>query len=146
MSAPAGHPSLRRRIAEALTAHLAQRSQREIADDLGVAGTTVGRRGDDLTSWPALDLLALALVDADLRQAIGDYLGGDAGPQGDARRAPATLLADIAHGAELISAEAAALKGPLTGPTAGAALSLAKARILSLRQLTADLQEVTRCA
>lgn len=67
---------LRARVAEALTDLLTRASHRALAMRLGIAGTTVDRRGSDIQQWPAGDLLSLAAEDAELRAAVIAWMNG----------------------------------------------------------------------
>lgn len=83
MSARSGHPRLLARIAASLGELLAEYSQAYHGEMLGVAATTIGRRGDELSQWPASDLLILAAAHPVLAEAIVTYCKGES-KQGEA--------------------------------------------------------------
>lgn len=69
--------ALQFRIAEAIVEHVAESGQNATGRALGVAGTTVGRWGDCLDSWPLSHGLALAQRSPDVRAAMVAFLAGD---------------------------------------------------------------------
>jgi hypothetical protein len=110
MNAGPGHPSLRADVAVALAALLVRVPHTEIGRWLGVAGTTITRRGEDLRSWPSDDLLRLAAHSADVATAL--YLCGS-GIETDTPepvRVVGELLAQVEAGGELMREIAAALR------------------------------------
>jgi hypothetical protein len=110
MNAAAGHPALRARISDALEVLLGGLSSRAVGDLLGIASTTVLRRGADLREWPADELLHLTRRDDALRSALLVYLTGDR-ESGDARHVDEALVESLAALGGLISQTAEALKG-----------------------------------
>jgi hypothetical protein len=110
MSASAGHPALRARISEALERYLGDLSSRAVGERLGIACTTVQRRGSDLRAWPADELLHLTTRDESLRTAVICYLAGELA-SGDAGRVDAGLVESLAALGTLISQAADALRG-----------------------------------
>lgn len=134
MSAAPGASTLRARIAAALGAYLADHSQTAVGDLLGVAGTTIGRRADDLHAWPADDLLRLAVQSPDIAQAINLYLAGDQRPQGQAVRATSGAMGLVQRMGGLVAEIAGDLAGGRISPTEAQDLRT------HLRSLIADAQ------
>ncbi|MEY2855643.1 MAG: hypothetical protein RL030_2775 [Pseudomonadota bacterium] len=91
-------------------AYLADHSSRAVGDLLGLANSTVLRRGADLREWPADELLHLIRRDDGLRLATLSYLTGDAA-SGDARRVDEGLVESLAALGGLISQAADSLRG-----------------------------------
>lgn len=77
MSAHVGLPLVLSRAAEAVDAILMQSPQVEIARQVGVAHSTIPRRGSDLSQWPVRDLLVLAAHHQPLRQALASWTRPD---------------------------------------------------------------------
>jgi hypothetical protein len=84
---------LRARIAAALAEFLLAHAATTIGEQIGHAGTTVTRRGEDLAQWPTSDLLLLAIKSPGLTEAIIRYLRGDLPVRGQA----VALVGDL-HG------------------------------------------------
>ena len=143
MSAAPGHPSLRACIASSLSDVLADHSQRVLADHLGVAGTTIMRRGEDLAQWPATDLLKLAVLHVDLGESVVTYLRGDAQPQGEAVAVIGDLHQMLSDSAALIGQTSAALSdGIVTRDEARALCATITTMQAHLEQLHRDLAAV----
>lgn len=96
-----GRSGQRARICSALEHYLAEKSQAEIASILGVAATTVGRRGPEISMWPAPDLLALAIEDTAIADALRAFLDGEEEPTGEAIRVHGELVQEIADSSQL---------------------------------------------
>ncbi len=76
MSAAAGSPSLRSRIAERLGVVVVDQGARAVGRQLGVDGTTVGRWSGDVYAW-GFHAVDLAIKDDELWAAIVAYRDGD---------------------------------------------------------------------
>lgn len=110
MNAGPGHPILRAAVASALSQLLARTSAAEAGRWLGVADTTITRRGDDLRTWPADDLLRLGGHDADLALALSRCGSGVESASAEPMRAIPALLSEIESGGELTREIAAVLR------------------------------------
>ena len=131
------------RVAEALDAILRDASQTEIARGLGVAVSTVGRRGADLSGWPANDLLHLAAADADLRAAVVAAIGGWDERPGDAVAAPAHALEIVGSLGETLAAISRALRdGKITAQEARTLDARLKSLAEPISALRADLSRI----
>lgn len=143
MSASPGHPSLRACIAATLSDVLAENTHRGLADDLGVSGSTIPRRGDDLTMWPATDLLKLAVMFPALGEAVQIYLTGDAQPKGEAVAVVGDLHQSLTDCAALIGQTSAALSdGVVTIAEAKTLRGTIDTMMVHLNQLHRDLSVV----
>jgi hypothetical protein len=125
MSAPSGHPSLRARIAAALSMVLSDRSNADVGRTIGADRSTIARRGADLHEWPSDDLLKIAGTDILLAYAIRDCVIG----QGDEVEQPceptsimADLLEEIRDSAELTRRSAEAMSAGKVSPSEAAEL------------------------
>jgi predicted transcriptional regulator len=144
MSAAPGHPSLRAGIAAALSDVLSDHSQRAIGDELGINGTTVGRRGDDLTAWTVTDFLKLAVTHPELSAAVQTYLTGDEQPQGEAVAVVGDLHQALSDCARLISQTSDALSDGIVTTTESKALCVTIDTMMAhLNRLHRDLTAVT---
>lgn len=135
----AGSHVLRQRIAEELGEVLQVESHRAIGAELGVAGTTIDRRGAELPTWPATDLLALAVSREHLRQAVLAYLVGDQ-PEADPMRAE-TSARQAAQGMCSEAARLLALldDGRISPSEAGEAIAEVDLLLARLQRLRGDL-------
>lgn len=146
MSAPAGSPLLRARIADRVGQLVIDVGPRALGRELGIASSTAGRRGDDLHAWPASDLLALAADDGELREAVITYLLGNAA-DGSAARAPSAIMQDLVAGAELTGAEAQAMAdGRITADEARDLRRRIRQRREQLIAIEQDLQTIEQAA
>jgi hypothetical protein len=143
MNAGPGHPALRAEVAVALTALLARVPHTEVGRCLGVAGTTITRRGEDLRSWPADDLLRLAAHDADLALALSRCGTGVEAEEPQPVRAVASLLDEVEAGGELTREIASVLRdGRVTVAEAKTLRLLLTARQRAEHQLLRDLAAI----
>lgn len=127
------------RISEALRTAVEDRSQRAMGLMLGHAGTTIGRWGADLASWPASALIDLAAKDTEVRAAVVDALT-------DAPEAasPAIVVRDAGDTLKAMSDTIARLSadladGRITADEAARELPSIRATLRSLRHLESDL-------
>lgn len=109
MSAAAGHPSQRSRIAERLAVIAGDQGTRAIGRLLGVAGTTVSRWEGDVYAW-GFHAVDLAIRDDELWAAIVGYREGDVPPVGEAVRVRGDLFSILTSCTELMHEVAQALK------------------------------------
>lgn len=129
MSADPGHPALRARIAEALANVLVSEAHEAIGRMLGLAGTTVTRRGDDPRVWGLIDGLDLALQHPPLADALVTYVRGEERTIGEAVRAIGALITELQRHGQVVSAMAGALSdGRIDATEARALLDLIHAR------------------
>lgn len=91
MGAEPGSHALRYRLAQVLERYTESHPQREIAERLGIACSSVCRHGSDLSLWRADQLLALACADDDLRHAVRALLYGEHPHQSMERAAMAAV-------------------------------------------------------
>lgn len=126
---PPGHPALRARLAEALGSLLLDHSAREVGRWIGRKGDTVADRGDDVDAWPLSELLLVSQHSDEIADALRVYVVGEEIERGEAIAAPAALVAEIAAGARIAQAAAAALgDGRVTKDEANALLEAIAAR------------------
>lgn len=124
MSATPGHPALRARIAEALGRFLAENGDAATGRLLGIAGSTVSRRGADLRMWPADELLVLAGRDAALSAAIVGCATGEAQASGHPVAVMGDLIQAISDSGRLTQVIAEAMRdGRCTADEASAILT-----------------------
>ena len=101
---------LRARIAHELGELLETVPLRQLGARLGIAGTTVARRGADLEQWPARDLIELAATHPPLALALVACMRGEDRPEtGRPTRAISALLAEMREDGELVATISAAL-------------------------------------
>jgi hypothetical protein len=130
-------------VASALAHLLARTSAAEAGRWLGVADTTITRRGDDLRTWPADDLLRLSGHDADLAQALARCGSGVEAEQPEPVRAIPALLAEIESGGELTREIAAVLRDNRVSSTEARRLrKLIEARHAEEHTLLVDLAAI----
>ncbi len=143
MNATPGHPVLRTRIAHALADFLDSNSASHVAGLLGVATSTIIRRGNDLSIWPFADLLQLAAGCQALAIAITSYLQGDV-RSGDGIRLQGDLIAEISADASVNSRIAEALTdGRVTKQEAILVRdAISKRRLHEDEQLLPDLSDL----
>lgn len=110
MSAPAGHPLLRARLAEALDAYLSTHTFAEVGSLLGIERSTVRRRGCDLRDWPADELLILAAQDLGIREALRICATGEQVEPGQPIAVIGDLVEEIADNANINRAIAEAMR------------------------------------
>jgi len=143
VSAGPGHPSLRAAVALALAELLGRVPHAEVGRWLGVAGTTITRRGDDLHGWPADDVLRLAAHDDDLALALSRCGTGVASEQPQPVRAVGELLAEIESGGELAREIGATLRDGRVRPDEARRLRrLIQGRQRTEASLLADLRAI----
>lgn len=106
---PAGHPSLRTRLAEALAVVLNKHAPVDLARQLGVAPTTITRRGDDPRAWFG-DGLDLASAHPPLAEAVRAFIDGDIGVRGEAVKAVGALVREMREDGEMVAAIARTLE------------------------------------
>ena len=140
MSAPINHHRLRAGIAHALEQLLLNSPHTAIAEKIGVAGTTISRRGDDLQNWPASDLLLLATTNDQLCQALLRYLQGDRPQRGSSFALVGDLHALLAElGQLLIDASEALRDGRVTREEGMRLRGIVRGVVVRLGQVEADL-------
>lgn len=137
------HLALQACIAGALAETVEVSGQRVIGAQTGHAGSTISRWGNDLNSWSAAALLAVAMHDARLREVIVAGLGGEvvSGTQsaavGDAGRAIGAM-------GDAVAKLAAALRdGRITASEAKTGRAALRAVQAAVKRLDADLSEIT---
>ncbi len=108
MSAAAGHPLQRSRIAERLLA-LTEDGARSIGRQIGVAGSTVSRWEGDPYAW-GFHAVDLAIKDDALRDLLIAYLTGETQASGEAVRVQGDLFAVLTSCTELMHEVARDLK------------------------------------
>lgn len=142
MSAAASQAALRSRLVAALRESIESEPSRALGARLGIDGTTVLRRGADLSAWSARDLLDLAASDSALAEALAAAALGQlvAGPQGSRLSVVADLLARSAAAGETVAAISGVLAdGRVTADEARALLATLRARRGIDQQVEADL-------
>ena len=97
-------------MASALGDVLRQNSAVSIAAIVGINETTVARRGEEPSQWPATDLLALANEFPALSGTIVDFLVGKETPRAEAAAAVGDAINVIERGAELMRVLADAIR------------------------------------
>jgi hypothetical protein len=144
MSAGPGHPSLRQGVAQALADLLVRVAHSEVGRWLGVAQTTISRRGEDLRAWPADDLLRLCAHDAPLAEALVRCgTGGPEWQQAEPVRAVSELLAEVEAGGGLAAEIARTLTDGKIRPAEAKALRLrVEQRQRAERALLIDLRAI----
>jgi hypothetical protein len=141
MTASSGHPALRAGIAQALSHALAEHSQRYLGELLGIAGSTISRRAEDLHLWPSVDLLSLAVHHQELADAVVRYLRGDQAPMGEAVALVGDLHALLAECGRLLSEAAEVLAdGRVTRDEAIRLAKIIQAVQTRLLTVSGDLQ------
>lgn len=136
----------RARIAEAIRVAVEDRGQRAMGLMLGHAGTTIGRWGADLSSWPAAALIDLAHKDAEVRAAVVESLTIEQAPAAPAAvvRDAGQTLRDCAATLAQVSADLA--DGNISRDEAARELPGIRATLRSLRILEGDLTAMLKGA
>lgn len=143
MTAGPGHPQLRAAVAVALAALLGRVQHTEVGRWLGLAQTTVSRRGEDLRNWPADDVLRLAAHDDDMALAVSRCGTGVEDDAPEPVRAIGELLAEVESGAELTREIARTLRDGRVRPGEAQALRrLIIARQRAESKLLSDLAAI----
>lgn len=132
------------RIADALDALLRERSHRQLGEELGIAGTTVDRRGGEIDNWPLRHGLRLARGDAALRATVLDYLR-EVEPEGSAVRAVEHATESMGRAGGLIAGLAEALRDQRVDSVEAAVLRKQVADVqAALKRLDSDLEAQAR--
>lgn len=119
---PAGHPSLRAELAEAIGSLLDRTSHREVGRWIGRKGDTVTERGSSPDAWPVSELRVLADHDRDVEAALVAYLVGTQPAEGDAASATGDLFEGLAEACRLSAEASAALADGRVDPAEAAPL------------------------
>jgi hypothetical protein len=139
-AAPQTAAAARSILARALAETLADHSHRSLGDVLGVAGTTIDRRGADLHAWPLSEAVDLAWHDSTLREAFRAVFV-EAPASGSALAAPSDLRDLCAEAAGSIQAVLLALKdGRIIAAEATHILNRVCSMERSIRKAKADLK------
>lgn len=146
ISARPGALSLRQRICQALADVLDQNSAADLGNKLGHAPSTISRREATLKSWPADELLLLAVDDNALARSIRTYLTGELEREGQAIAITSDLSADIGNSAKvnIKIAEAIADNKISVAEARGIISALQERRRHEDERLIPDLVAVTR--
>ena len=100
---PAGHPSLKARLADAIAALIGRESNREVGRWIGRKGQVVPERADDVDAWPLSELRILADHDRDVDAALRAYVCGEQVRVGEPVAAIGALIANAQASSTLVA-------------------------------------------
>ena len=145
--APMAHPAVRA-IDEAAEALRARLSLYELGRRVGAAHTTILRREHlSVLDWPARDLLAIALSEPELAQAIAHALAGRPAPAGDGGRVATDLISEAETSEHLaVEVRRALADGHLDRREIDRLLDALASRQAADRALVTDLRAAARTA